>query len=290
MENLSKLCDRYIMNGSPKIRERVFNVLDQIATEAVDDALIRQSVRMVKRAGVPMHKTYLERFQYDDDARPKDELGKTDAEQRRQEVEKRREWERQQQQLNSFTSQVGGEVAKAVGGASALSRRMAGTDGRPDLLIPSVLDPDSIARIADDRTELKKEMDGGGLSDNLSSSSNANSSPAAKEAASRVSLMIAEAGSGLAFDGNTLGIGGLDDVLLEIKRRIWTPLAAPPQLLKELGIHPVRGLLLYGKPGCGKSLLASTLGRLLSPFRPITGTSTMRSLSADASGFVFFGD
>jgi vesicle-fusing ATPase len=70
-----------------------------------------------------------------------------------------------------------------------------------------------------------------------------------------------------------LGIGGLDDVLAQVKRRVWTPLAAPPQLLKELGIHPVRGLLLYGKPGCGKTLLARTLGNILSPMRPITVVS-----------------
>ena len=38
----------------------------------------------------------------------------------------------------------------------------------------------------------------------------------------------------------------------------------------ELGIKPTRGLLLYGLPGCGKTLLASTLGSMLSPFRPIT--------------------
>lgn len=55
MENLSKLCDRYICNGSPKIREQIFNVLDQIAAEAVDREQVHQSIRMVTRAGVPMY-------------------------------------------------------------------------------------------------------------------------------------------------------------------------------------------------------------------------------------------
>lgn len=88
--------------------------------------------------------------------------------------------------------------------------------------------------------------------------------------ASRVADMIASAGLGKGFDGGNLGVGGLDHVLEEIKTRIWTPLAAPPKLLADLGIQPTRGLLLYGGPGCGKTLLASKLGSILSPFRPIT--------------------
>lgn len=55
MNNLGKLCDRYICNGSPKTREQVFNVLEQIAAEAVDTEMVYQSIRMVKRAGVPMY-------------------------------------------------------------------------------------------------------------------------------------------------------------------------------------------------------------------------------------------
>ncbi|MGK3735316.1 MAG: vesicle-fusing ATPase [Bacillariaceae sp.] len=139
---------------------------------------------------------------------------------------------------------------------------MADTSGKTDIMTPSILG--SIATIAKDKNELQKKIE----EDDVAS--NSSSSPAAVAAASRVSEMIAKAGSGEAFEGQTLGVGGLDDVLEQIKRRIWTPLAAPPKLLSELGIHPARGLLLYGKPGCGKSLLASTLGSMLSPFRPIT--------------------
>ncbi|KAL7526492.1 hypothetical protein ACHAWF_001791 [Thalassiosira exigua] len=92
-------------------------------------------------------------------------------------------------------------------------------------------------------------------------------------ASAKASEFIARAGTGDAFLGSTLGVGGLDDVLSQIQRRVWIPLAAPPGLLEELGIRPVRGLLLYGAPGCGKTLLARKLGGILSPCRPITVVS-----------------
>jgi hypothetical protein len=207
---------QYIMNGSPKVREQVFNILDQIAVEAVDEELIRQSVRMVKRAGVPMHKTYLEKFQNDD------EFGKTDAEQRRQEASKRKEWEKQR----GGTGQVGDGMASNISGSdgrSALSRRMTERNGKPEIFMPSILDPESIATIAKDKDDLQYEME---------NESKRIPTVSVQEAASRVSEIIARAGSGDAFDGQSLGIGGLDEVLVEIKRRIWTPLAAPPQLLE----------------------------------------------------------
>jgi len=91
-----------------------------------------------------------------------------------------------------------------------------------------------------------------------------------KDAFELAAELIAKAGAKNSFLGSKLGIGGLDDVLMQIKRRVWVPLAAPPYLLKELGIQPIRGLLLYGKPGCGKSLLARNLGNILSPARPMT--------------------
>lgn len=50
------------------------------------------------------------------------------------------------------------------------------------------------------------------------------------------------------------------------------PLAAPADLLEDLGISPVRGLLLYGPPGCGKTLLARRLSSALTS-RPPTVVS-----------------
>lgn len=108
---------------------------------------------------------------------------------------------------------------------------MNGADGRQDLLTPSVLNPDSIATAANDKNEFQKAMNGDSGT-NGSMSATAPSAEAAAKAASRVSKVLSQAGSGLAFEGQTLGVGGLDDVLVQIKRRIWTPLAAPPQLLK----------------------------------------------------------
>ncbi len=67
-----------------------------------------------------------------------------------------------------------------------------------------------------------------------------------------------------AWTGVIAGVGGLVEPLEEIRRRIWVPLCAPLSLLDELGATRVKGLLLHGPPGCGKSLLASRLAAGLS--------------------------
>ena len=88
-------------------------------------------------------------------------------------------------------------------------------------------------------------MNGNGVEEDATNGSR--SAQAAADAASRVSEIISRAGSGSAFDGQSLGVGGLDDVLAQIKRRIWTPLAAPPQLLKGACVpEPMVDSLRYG--------------------------------------------
>jgi transitional endoplasmic reticulum ATPase len=53
-------------------------------------------------------------------------------------------------------------------------------------------------------------------------------------------------------------IGGLDDVKQQLKESIEWPLKMPEKF-KKLGITPPKGILLYGPPGCGKTLLAKAV-------------------------------
>src|SRR3989344_4096201 len=50
-------------------------------------------------------------------------------------------------------------------------------------------------------------------------------------------------------------IGGLEDQINEIKEVVELPLLKP-EIFKEIGIDPPKGILLYGPPGTGKTLLA----------------------------------
>jgi vesicle-fusing ATPase len=66
----------------------------------------------------------------------------------------------------------------------------------------------------------------------------------------------------------SLGIGGLDAQFDAIFRRAFASRVFPPAIVQRLGIHHVKGMLLFGPPGTGKTLIARQIGRMLNGREP----------------------
>jgi SpoVK/Ycf46/Vps4 family AAA+-type ATPase len=81
------------------------------------------------------------------------------------------------------------------------------------------------------------------------------------------------------FNFIEMGIGGLDKQFEVVFRRAFSSRLLPDKILKNLGINHVRGLILYGLPGCGKTIIARQIGKILNCEEPkiVSGPSLLSS-------------
>lgn len=79
-------------------------------------------------------------------------------------------------------------------------------------------------------------------------------------------------------------IGGCRKQLGQIREMVELPLRHP-QLFKTIGVKPPRGILLYGPPGCGKTLIAKAVANETGAFFfLINGPEIMSKLAGESEG------
>jgi len=81
-------------------------------------------------------------------------------------------------------------------------------------------------------------------------------------------------------------IGGLDDQILEIKEAVELPLNNP-DLFLDIGVVPPKGVILFGEPGTGKTLLAKAVANSTkASFIRVTGSELVQKYLGDGPRLV----
>ncbi|CAK9228196.1 unnamed protein product [Sphagnum troendelagicum] len=79
-------------------------------------------------------------------------------------------------------------------------------------------------------------------------------------------------------------IRGLDSQIQEIKEAVELPLTHP-ELYEDIGIKPPKGVILYGEPGTGKTLLAKAVANsTLATFLRVVGSELIQKYDAHSGG------
>ena len=92
------------------------------------------------------------------------------------------------------------------------------------------------------------------------------------------------------------GLVGIDNVVRELMRTIVIPMTQP-ELARELGLKPARGVLLHGEPGTGKTTIGRALARqmkgkffIMDGTTPPTSAPSLLMAAEASSPCVFFID
>eukprot|EP01023_Acetabularia_acetabulum_P036090 TRINITY_DN3412_c0_g1_i4.p1 TRINITY_DN3412_c0_g1~~TRINITY_DN3412_c0_g1_i4.p1 ORF type:complete len:449 (-),score=98.11 TRINITY_DN3412_c0_g1_i4:152-1498(-) len=81
-------------------------------------------------------------------------------------------------------------------------------------------------------------------------------------------------------------VGGLENQIMEIKEAVELPLTHP-ELYEDIGIKPPKGVILYGEPGTGKTLLAKAVANSTSAsFLRVVGSELIQKYLGDGPKLV----
>merc|ERR1712010_195150 len=81
-------------------------------------------------------------------------------------------------------------------------------------------------------------------------------------------------------------VGGLEKQIMEIKEAVELPLTHP-ELYEDIGIKPPKGVILYGEPGTGKTLLAKAVANsTAATFLRVVGSELIQKYLGDGPKLV----
>ncbi|MDD4482978.1 MAG: proteasome-activating nucleotidase [Methanoregula sp.] len=81
-------------------------------------------------------------------------------------------------------------------------------------------------------------------------------------------------------------IGGLSDEIKEVRESVEYPLTKP-EIFKRIGVEPPKGILLYGSPGTGKTLIAKAVAHeAKATFIRMSGSELVHKFIGEGAGLV----